>query len=85
MITSSSGVESGYFWPIMEEDCGNFFRRCLNCQKHGNIYKAPPTKLHNLVFPWPFSQWGIDVVGPFLIGKAQKKFVLVTIDILLSG
>ena len=30
--------------------------------------------------PWPFSQWGIDIVGPLPQGKGQVKFLLVAID-----
>ena len=30
--------------------------------------------------PWPFSQWGIDIVGPFPKGKGQTKFAVVAID-----
>ena len=29
---------------------------------------------------WPFSQWGIDIVGPLPIGKGQVRFLLVAID-----
>ena len=30
--------------------------------------------------PWPFIQWGIDVMGPFPLGKKQLRFPIVTID-----
>ena len=30
--------------------------------------------------PWPFSQWGIDIINPLPQGKGQVKFLLVTID-----
>ena len=30
--------------------------------------------------PWPFTQWGIDIVGPLPQGKGQVKFLLVAID-----
>ena len=30
--------------------------------------------------PWPFAQWGIDIVGPLPLGKRQVKFLLVAID-----
>ena len=30
--------------------------------------------------PWPFSTWGIDIVGPLPLGKRQVKFLLVAID-----
>ena len=30
--------------------------------------------------PWPFAQWGINIIGPLPQGKKQVKFLLVTID-----
>ena len=30
--------------------------------------------------PWPFSQWGIDIVSSLPIGKGQVKFLLAAID-----
>ena len=30
--------------------------------------------------PWPFAQWGLDILGPFPIGTRQKKFLVVMID-----
>ena len=29
--------------------------------------------------PWPFAQWGIDIMGPLPQGKKQVKFLLVVI------
>ncbi|XP_075481144.1 uncharacterized protein LOC142521856 [Primulina tabacum] len=28
----------------------------------------------------PFDQWGMDIVGPFPVARAQKKFLLVAMD-----
>ena len=30
--------------------------------------------------PWPFAQWGIDIMGPLPQGKRQTKFLLIAID-----
>ena len=30
--------------------------------------------------PWPFAQWGIDIMGPLPQGKRQMKFLLIAID-----
>ena len=30
--------------------------------------------------PWPFSQWGLDIRGPFPIAVRQLKFLVVGID-----
>ena len=30
--------------------------------------------------PWPFAQWGLDVMSPFPIAMKQLKFLIVDID-----
>jgi hypothetical protein len=41
----------------------------------------PPAPLFNLISPWPFAMWGIDVIGP-VNPKASNghRFILVAID-----
>ena len=46
-----------------------------------NNVNAPPMPLNLLAAPWPFSMWGIDVIGA-IETKASNghRFILVTID-----
>ena len=44
------------------------------------MQRLPVEKLATITSPWPFSQWGINIVGPQPIGKGQVKFLLVAID-----
>ena len=30
--------------------------------------------------PWPFTQWGLHIMGPFLTVARQLKFLIVSID-----
>ena len=30
--------------------------------------------------PWPFAQWGLDILGPFQLAKAQKKFLIIACE-----
>ena len=30
--------------------------------------------------PWPFAQWGLDIIGPFPITVQQLKFLIVAIE-----
>ena len=30
--------------------------------------------------PWPFAQWGLDIIGPFPIMVRQLKFLIVAIE-----
>ncbi|XP_047171035.1 uncharacterized protein LOC124839305 [Vigna umbellata] len=73
-------IRAGYFWPTVEKDYKEFVQKCLKCREHGRNLKLPPVELHSLMSPWSFAQWGIDIVGPFPMGRAQKKFLLVAID-----
>ncbi|XP_014492978.1 uncharacterized protein LOC106755347 [Vigna radiata var. radiata] len=70
----------GFFWPSLEKDCMAFTRRCKACQKHGNVIHEPAAELQGIVSPWPFAQWGMDIVGPFPTGRVQMKFLLVAVD-----
>ena len=33
-----------------------------------------------MMAPWPFAQWGLDILGSFPIGTRQMKFLVVGID-----
>ena len=42
--------------------------------------KVPEEDLTNLTSPWPFAQWGMNIVGPLPTAPAQKKLLLVATD-----
>ena len=46
----------------------------------GNVQRVPGEKITTISSPWPFAQWGIDIMGPLPQGKRQVKFLLVAID-----
>ncbi|PKI69672.1 hypothetical protein CRG98_009943, partial [Punica granatum] len=54
---------------------------CHLCQVYANQIRAPPNELHPMAAPWPFSMWGMDVIGP-INPKASNGhlFILVAID-----
>ena len=42
----------------------------------------PSEPLTSVTGPWPFQQWGLDILGPRPIGKGQCKFIVVVVDYL---
>ncbi|RDX63074.1 Pol polyprotein, partial [Mucuna pruriens] len=45
------------------------------------ILRAAPSELHNLVSPWPFAMWGLDMIGPIEPKASNRhRFILVAID-----
>ncbi|XP_075473428.1 uncharacterized protein LOC142504447 [Primulina tabacum] len=41
---------------------------------------SPATLMKPIWASCPFDQWGMDIVGPFPVARAQKKFLLVAVD-----
>jgi len=70
----------GYYWPTVQGDCTKFVRKCLKCQEYDTLSHQKPENLHYILSPWPFVQWGMDIIGPFALCKGQCKFLLVGID-----
>ncbi|GMH07670.1 hypothetical protein Nepgr_009510 [Nepenthes gracilis] len=73
-------MRQGYYWPTMRSDAMDFVRKCENCQVHGSVSHQPHVELQALQSPWPFARWGLDILGPFPIAPAQRKFLIVGID-----
>ena len=54
----------GYYWPTMKSDVANYVKKCDPCQRMSPILKSLVQDLVSITSPWPFAQWGIDIVGP---------------------
>ncbi|RDY01473.1 Retrovirus-related Pol polyprotein, partial [Mucuna pruriens] len=54
----------GYYWTKMDANCCSHVKRCLKCQIYANSIHVSPSTLHNLMAPWPFPMWGLDMIGP---------------------
>ena len=70
----------GYYWPTMKSDAADYVKKCDPCQRMSPILKSPVQDLVSIFSPWPFAQWGIDIVGPLPTAPAQKKLLLVATD-----
>nr|KYP56992.1 Gypsy retrotransposon integrase-like protein 1 [Cajanus cajan] len=73
-------LRAGYYWPTLKSDCQNHIQKCKECQQFGNAHWQSPEALHRMMSAWPFSQWGMDILGLFPPAKGQLKFLLVAID-----
>ena len=73
-------LRAGYFWPTMMSDTVEIVKTCRSCQMHSNVPALPQTEMTNIVTPWPFFRWGMDIVGPFPEAPGKVKFLVVAID-----
>ena len=73
-------IRAGYYWPIMLKDAQAYVKTCDKCQRFSNLIKQPSEELMPMMAPWPFTQWGLDIIGPFSTAVRQLKFLVVGID-----
>ena len=64
----------------MKKDSADFVQKCDKCQRFAKTTHQLPEQLSSFVAPWPFAQWGLDILGPFPLAKAQKKFLIVSYE-----
>ncbi|KAL0455621.1 UNVERIFIED_CONTAM: hypothetical protein Slati_0901300 [Sesamum latifolium] len=70
----------GLFWPTMKHDTRSLVNKCEKCQRHATLIHQPAEPLNVMLSSCPFSQWGVDIVGPFPLAPGQRRFLLVAID-----
>ena len=74
-------LRAGYYWSTMEADCHQHSRTCHKCQIYADKVHIPPVPLNVLTAPWPFSMWGIDMIGEIKPTTSNgHRFILVAID-----
>ena len=73
-------VHVGYYQPSMQADVKAYVKACDKYQHYNNIPRQPSEYLTPMVAPWPFAQWGLDILGPFPMGTRKMKFLVVGID-----
>ncbi|XP_075479305.1 uncharacterized protein LOC142520188 [Primulina tabacum] len=61
---------------IHEECCGEHLRGIVLARKAMLAGFCPATLMKPICAFCPFDQWDMDIVGPFSIARAQKKFLL---------
>ncbi|KAM2227872.1 hypothetical protein ACFXTI_014636 [Malus domestica] len=61
----------GYYWPTLHQDAIRMSRSCDKCQRYVTIPHSPPKPLTPMISPWPFAQWGLDLIGPMPAGKGN--------------
>lgn len=74
-------LREGYYWFTMEIDCFHDVQTCHKCQIYVDRIHVPPVSLNVISSSWPFSMWGIDVIGRIEPTASNgHRFILVAID-----
>ncbi|GKD59418.1 reverse transcriptase domain-containing protein [Tanacetum coccineum] len=66
-LVVSKIMKLGDYWPSMHIVTKSEIQRCEACQIHSSVPRKPKQDMTSITSVWPFSQWGIDIVGPLPI------------------
>ena len=77
---SHRDITQGYWWPSMQKEAQEYVKKCDQCQRFALNIHQPGGTLNSLSSPWPFAQWGLDILGPFPKAVGNKRFLLVGTD-----
>ena len=73
-------VHAGYYWPNLQADAKAYVKIYDQYQRFSNIPRQPSKYLTLMMAPWPFAQWGLDILGLLPLRTRQMKFLVVGID-----
>ena len=70
----------GFYWPTALQDAVAVVTRCEACQYHAKSTHQPAQALQTIPLSWPFSVWGLDILGPFPRATGGFEFLYIAID-----
>ena len=64
----------------MQKYAANHVRKCKQCKIHAPLIHQPVGSLNPINNPWPFAQWGLDIISLFSQATGNQRFILVAVD-----
>lgn len=64
------------YWLSMLQNCARFLNSCQKCLIYALFIHSPTELLHS-ISPWPFYQWGYDILRHFPLVVGKLKFLIV--------
>jgi transposase InsO family protein len=70
----------GFYWTTTVVDASEIVRTCEGCQFYTRKTNFPAHALQTIPVTWPFTVWGLDIVGPLRKEPGAYTYLLVAID-----
>jgi hypothetical protein len=76
----SKAFRRAFYWPTALGDAEELVRRCQGCQYFAKQQHVPTYKLVTIPPTWPFTCWGLDMIGHLPTAPGGLNRNLVAID-----
>ena len=77
---AGKAFRQGFLWPTALQDATAQVTKCEACQFHSKQIHQPAQALQTIPLSWPFSVWGLDILGPFPRAVGGFEYLYVAID-----
>jgi hypothetical protein len=72
--------QQGFYLPTTASDAAQIMRSCWGCQYFATQIHTPAQELQTIPITWPFTVWGLDLLGPFKKAPGGLTHLLVAVD-----
>jgi hypothetical protein len=72
--------QNGFYWPTALQDAVEMVKSYKACQFHAKQIHTPAQTLQMIPPSWPFTVWGVDILGPFSRAVGGYRYLFVAID-----
>ncbi|GJX06008.1 reverse transcriptase domain-containing protein [Tanacetum coccineum] len=73
-------VKEGYYWPSMHRDAAKVLQDYEKCKEQSAIRKVAESSVITVRSGWPFSHWGVNILGPLATTPGGFKFLAIAVD-----
>ncbi|GKD10490.1 reverse transcriptase domain-containing protein [Tanacetum coccineum] len=73
-------TKQGYYWPSMHRDAAKVLQDCEKCKEQSAIRKVAESSTITAGSGWPFSHWGVNILGPLPTAPGGFKFLAIAVE-----
>ncbi|GKB17843.1 reverse transcriptase domain-containing protein [Tanacetum coccineum] len=72
-------IKQRYYWSSMHRDISRIIQDCEKCKEQSVVKKRAEIEAITSGNAWPFSHWGVNILGPLSTAPGGLKFLAVAI------
>ncbi|GKD10968.1 reverse transcriptase domain-containing protein [Tanacetum coccineum] len=73
-------TNQGYYWPSIHRDVSRIIQDCEKRKEQSVVKKIAKIEAIAVGNAWPFSHWGVNILGPLSTALGGLKFLAVAIE-----
>ncbi|GKC55200.1 hypothetical protein Tco_1077945 [Tanacetum coccineum] len=73
-------TKKGYYWLSMHRDAAEVLQDCEKCKEQSAIRKVAESSTITVESGWPFSHYGVNILGPLLTAPGGFKFLAIAVE-----